>query len=186
MKKRNGEPNAGKQVEQWLNQDADNAYLVHDFGTTRRRMMSRISAQGYDPAMCFEIGDLSDSMQDPLEAGRWFLISVRPKKAEHPPEKYVDLLILRFLESCKNDRALVYQRLPRAFKKVPFEDLPEVVRTRLDHIENFSEIAILCEPVITPLNRFFSKLGCFAVIVGILLVFFVFMIGLVQLIGWLG
>lgn len=136
-----------------------------DFASARSRLISLHNSGGYDAALCTEIAQVCEVMKDPVEAGRWYLISDAHDKLAG--EVFID----RFLASCGYDKDLAFARLPSAFKRVDVENRPRIVRERMDKIGieqgEFKRRAELESSS----GSFMTYVGCFAVMGGLLIVF---------------
>jgi hypothetical protein len=76
-----------------------------DLGSARRRMASFVVSADYEPDVLARLGDVCRAMGDPVEAGRWYLLS----SADGPE---VDEAVGRFVAACRGVPSHVAAALP--------------------------------------------------------------------------
>jgi hypothetical protein len=139
-----------------------------DLGTARRRLASAVASQPYAPDLLGRIADLSLRMGDPVQAGRYFLLSDRTG-AE------VDAAVEAFARSCGREPRRMAWELPRFRARWDLAALTPAARSRLgalgvDHAM-LEDAACPCCPKPRRERRSDALAGCFAVLLaGIVLV----------------
>ncbi|MAY73446.1 MAG: hypothetical protein CMJ31_01745 [Phycisphaerae bacterium] len=98
-----------------------------DLGTAKLRLASYLTSTGYDPVLCGRLGDLCRDMKDPIEAGRWYLVSDRP---DNEVAHYIEGFAARHGELVGNMLAA----LPARCRLANVELYPEPVRSRLQRL----------------------------------------------------
>ncbi len=95
-----------------------------DYGSARRRLLSHVASVGYRPELCLRIAELCRMMHDPVEAGRWFLLS------EHVDASGEEC-IARFLAKHGDRISQVFSELPQQVRLADVDDYPSPVAARL-------------------------------------------------------
>ena len=96
-----------------------------DLGSAKRRLASyAVSANTFDPSICERIARLCVRMQDPTEAGRWYILC-DSKDTESSD------CIQRFTASCGGTPDQVLSQIPRGLKLTSLAEYPPVVAARL-------------------------------------------------------
>ena len=95
-----------------------------DPAATRRRLASFVGAEGYKPDLLARIARLSVELNEPVQAGRYWLLS----DAAGPD---VDAAIEAFAASCQRTPRLMASELPRFKRDWDVEAYPAIVRQRI-------------------------------------------------------
>ncbi|NUQ67325.1 MAG: hypothetical protein HUU18_03460 [Phycisphaerales bacterium] len=132
-----------------------------DFGSARRRLLSRIHAGGFDEEVCRRIAKISMDMKDPIEAGRWlFLVPCsEPRELE---------CINDFTRSCGELREQVLACLPRCMTTLPPDRLPAAAAARLAACPTAPKTSSSFKEKIY-VGRPWAGLGCMAAVIVIVL-----------------
>jgi hypothetical protein len=105
-----------------------------DLGTAKTRLASYLTSHGYDPHLCGRIGDICRDMRDPVEAGRWYLVS---DYADDQIEKEVHAFVLRHGHRIEQ----MMTALPSACRLDDIDSYPDVPRDRLTRLRANESIA---------------------------------------------
>jgi hypothetical protein len=154
-----------------------------DLGTAKTRLVSFLIGEGYDPALCAEIGDLCRDMLDPTEAGRWYFVSDRPT-SEVAVE--VDAFVARHGGRPES----VLKQIPSKAKLDRMDDYPAAARERFRAVgcdwapgDSHKKVAGLEADIWDTSPRLLAvRLGC---TVGALAVVALLLIGLRTALLWL-
>lgn len=98
-----------------------------DLGTAKTRLISYLVGEGYEPALCGEIGDLCREMFDPTEAGRWYFVSDRPSDE-------VAIEVGAFIARHGGRSESVLRQIPSKAKLDNMDEYPEAARERFRSI----------------------------------------------------
>jgi hypothetical protein len=96
-----------------------------DLGSARRRLASRLSTSDFDPEVLAMLGDVCALMGDPIEAGRYWLMSNREGED-------VRTGVEMFVSSSRHDAGRIVRALPHAAVMIP---PPQLAGPALDRIE---------------------------------------------------
>ena len=154
-----------------------------DLGTAKTRLISYLIGEGYDPALCGEIGDLCREMFDPTEAGRWYFVSDRP-----PTD--VELEVGAFVAKHGGRPESILKQLPSKAKLGDMDDYPEAARERFRSIgcawapgDSHRTVAGLdADPWWTSPRLLAVRLGCAAAALAVIALL---LIGLWTVLVWL-
>lgn len=135
-----------------------------DLGSARRRLASTVGSVGYNPEVLAKVADLSMQMRDPVQAGRYWLLT--PTTGAE-----VEAAIEAFALACHHDARQMASELPRFKLRYRVNEYPEVVRQRLAKF-GMDQIFVQQDPDLAPVQRAGWKhnlkaLGCAVVGVGI-------------------
>lgn len=95
-----------------------------DLGSARHRLASHLPRVGYSPALLRRLGEISLGMKDPIEAGRYLLLS-------DAVGEEVEGAVEAFVKRGASTRIGVVGRLPRLCCLHALEAYPAVVQQRL-------------------------------------------------------
>jgi hypothetical protein len=125
-----------------------------DPAAARRRLASFVGIDGYKPELLARVARLSIDLQEPVQAGRYWLLS----DASGPE---VDQAIEAFADSCRRTPRLMASELPRFARDWDVEAYPAIVRARIDKYRLREELANR-----EPQRRPPSKAGMTALAIG--------------------
>lgn len=95
-----------------------------DLGSAVRRLKSFVTTAGYSAELCERIARLGVRMQDPTEAGKWYLLcDSRDERAEECVQK--------FIASCGGEPKQAWSQIPQSLRLGDFSEYPERVAQRL-------------------------------------------------------
>lgn len=147
-----------------------------DLGSAKKRLVSYAVSTRFDPAVCEQIARLCVRMQDPTEAGRWYILC-DSKDTESSD------CIQRFTASCAGTPKQLLSQLPRGLQLKSLAEFPTVVAERLREL-GFQEVPKQGKQAHAPraVTDRLVELGCLivaAILVGLLIV------GVITVKGWL-
>ncbi|MCO6437443.1 MAG: hypothetical protein J5J06_10180 [Phycisphaerae bacterium] len=132
-----------------------------DFGSARRRLGSYLATCGYDPAVLRRLGEISLEMKDPLEAGRYWLLSdVEGDEAERTIEAFV--------HSAGPDPRTIAAQLPRTCYLESVEKFPPKAQERIKKWRLY-RMPVAGKPIRVPRESTGVRIAGFALIGGLLL-----------------
>ncbi len=136
-----------------------------DLGSAKRRLVSYVVSARFDPSICETIARLCVRMQDPTEAGRWYIL------CDSKDNESSDC-IERFTASCGGTPGQVLSQIPQGLKLKSLDEYPPVVATRL-HAMGFRGLPKQPRAETSTFKDRLATIGCLivlAIVVGLLIV----------------
>jgi hypothetical protein len=147
---------------------ADEDVARGDLGSARRRLASFVASGEYRPDVLARVGNLCLTMGDPVEAGRWYLLS----SAEGTD---VEHAVRRFVDTCGGNPAQALATLPHFRRRSDFAQYAGAPRARIEQFGLSAPLEVearLRNPPGGParLRQKLAFVGCMAAILAFVLV----------------